>query len=689
MINIYLDNIFTKSNNIDEITRKVYYTIVISKYINNKNNTKIINDLITSINAQKINYLKNIINFFIKKNKLDIFFNTLIQNKNFTTNTLFIIIDSSPNIKEINNILFNISYTKLKLFNYKWFLYKSNIGILINKINSKLFSTVNNNNLIIADNLNINSSIIFFNANKYKLLFINNIDVKNLWLDRLLDHSYNYDYTNNYNYDYEIFMLFIINILLYSYNFIINNPLKYSTNINFITKYIIRFIDVFVSKSIANLHIQLKELNLYTNNKEKITRIYIFLYNKKFINKINIFIDNLIIRNRLDENEKNILTRFLINYNNVFSYNLYENINFNDTKNILYLTETQFNLLIETFIYNVKHNAFNLNFINNIINTIVFAYNFYKYEIINENLLTYFIYYYHDDTEIFNSEKYINFLLDLINETNTIDPKIKDHFNKFVYNINILCKENLEDIIIYIPKINNFRIFIKLKAFNVLSSNRKYFQIVNYVNNKNFVKNATNRLNKLLILIFDLVFDFKNIIDDIVVKNIVNTFNYFLNNIINNKFNLIKCKEYVALQYYPKYIIKKIIHIYTEFDSDNFINILVESQYMNIENYKYISNIIDNKTFKLYYLLKFNKMISKMNENKIKKIPEKYLDPLTYEIMKDPVELPNSKIILDKTTILNVLIDKNIDPYDRTFLTEDMLINKDDLKYEINEFIKS
>lgn len=51
-------------------------------------------------------------------------------------------------------------------------------------------------------------------------------------------------------------------------------------------------------------------------------------------------------------------------------------------------------------------------------------------------------------------------------------------------------------------------------------------------------------------------------------------------------------------------------------------------------------------------------------------IPDEFLDPLCYEIMKDPVLLPTSKNIMDKLNIVKHLLNDKTDPFNRAPLEE-------------------
>lgn len=58
----------------------------------------------------------------------------------------------------------------------------------------------------------------------------------------------------------------------------------------------------------------------------------------------------------------------------------------------------------------------------------------------------------------------------------------------------------------------------------------------------------------------------------------------------------------------------------------------------------------------------------------VEEAPEEYCCFMTYELMNDPVKLPNSGVIVERANIEKSLMRAEIDPYDRTPLTKDMLI---------------
>ena len=64
-------------------------------------------------------------------------------------------------------------------------------------------------------------------------------------------------------------------------------------------------------------------------------------------------------------------------------------------------------------------------------------------------------------------------------------------------------------------------------------------------------------------------------------------------------------------------------------------------------------------------------------------ILDNYLDPLTNEIMTDPVRLPGSGNVIDRLVIKKHLLSDKTDPFNRALLKEEDLIEMPELKKEI------
>eukprot|EP00899_Mesostigma_viride_P025856 jgi/Mesvir1/6455/Mv19535-RA.2 len=64
-------------------------------------------------------------------------------------------------------------------------------------------------------------------------------------------------------------------------------------------------------------------------------------------------------------------------------------------------------------------------------------------------------------------------------------------------------------------------------------------------------------------------------------------------------------------------------------------------------------------------------------------IPDEFLDPIQFTLMTDPVTLPSSKMVVDRSSIQRHLLSDQTDPFNRSLLTVDMLIPNHELKQRI------
>ncbi|KAL9938868.1 hypothetical protein V8E36_002587 [Tilletia maclaganii] len=67
-------------------------------------------------------------------------------------------------------------------------------------------------------------------------------------------------------------------------------------------------------------------------------------------------------------------------------------------------------------------------------------------------------------------------------------------------------------------------------------------------------------------------------------------------------------------------------------------------------------------------------------------IPDEYLDPLMATLMKDPVMLPKSRVVVDRSTIKSHLLSDSTDPFNRAPLKIEDVIADDELRAKIQAF---
>mmetsp|Transcript_338 Transcript_338/g.491 ORF Transcript_338/g.491 Transcript_338/m.491 type:complete len:880 (-) Transcript_338:180-2819(-) len=68
--------------------------------------------------------------------------------------------------------------------------------------------------------------------------------------------------------------------------------------------------------------------------------------------------------------------------------------------------------------------------------------------------------------------------------------------------------------------------------------------------------------------------------------------------------------------------------------------------------------------------------------------PDEFLDPLMCTFMKDPVLLPTSGTVIDRSTIMQHLLNDPVDPFNRKPLTVDMIIPATELKEKMENWLE-
>lgn len=68
--------------------------------------------------------------------------------------------------------------------------------------------------------------------------------------------------------------------------------------------------------------------------------------------------------------------------------------------------------------------------------------------------------------------------------------------------------------------------------------------------------------------------------------------------------------------------------------------------------------------------------------------PDDFLDPLLMTYMKDPVYLPTSDTVVDRSTITQHLLNDPTDPFNRKELTVDMIKPATELKERMNKWLE-
>ena len=183
-------------------------------------------------------------------------------------------------------------------------------------------------------------------------------------------------------------------------------------------------------------------------------------------------------------------------------------------------------------------------------------------------------------------------------------------------------------------------------------------------------------------------------------EKLANLLNYCLDE-FTAKSSQLKIKNKNDYEFNPSYIMESIIKIFSYFvDYEEFIEFVVSDQ----RAYKYENFTkaikLKNEYNKVRVDMEISEKFDDLVYNKLKKAeklveqntinyddaPEEFLDPLTFNLMENPVTLPSSHMNIDRRNIEDYLLSNPTDPFNRNPLTKEELIPNVELKKKIDEY---
>jgi len=184
------------------------------------------------------------------------------------------------------------------------------------------------------------------------------------------------------------------------------------------------------------------------------------------------------------------------------------------------------------------------------------------------------------------------------------------------------------------------------------------------------------------------------------VERVAEMINYYINKFNGPRVISLKVKEPKKFGFRPKILMREIIRIFLVFAEDQaFLKATAsdERSYDTSVFAKAAANFERKEVLNDSEMRKFKAVLGKLeglaNEMKnedelLSDAPQKFLDPIMSTIMKDPVMLPESKVIVDRSVIKRHLLNSTTDPFNRSKLEVADLVDMPDLKKEIEEFIQ-
>ncbi|CCF60736.1 hypothetical protein KAFR_0L01270 [Kazachstania africana CBS 2517] len=183
------------------------------------------------------------------------------------------------------------------------------------------------------------------------------------------------------------------------------------------------------------------------------------------------------------------------------------------------------------------------------------------------------------------------------------------------------------------------------------------------------------------------------------VDRLASMLNYNLESLVGPKCGGLKVKDPEQYSFNPKELLEALCTVYINLsDESEFISAVArDTRSFNKDLFIRAINILGKKTGLVSddfcnALFDFARKAQERKDSEEEEdleygdVPDEFLDPLMYTIMKDPVTLPASRVNIDRSTIKAHLLSDSTDPFNRMPLKLEDVIPNDELKQRILEF---
>ena len=185
------------------------------------------------------------------------------------------------------------------------------------------------------------------------------------------------------------------------------------------------------------------------------------------------------------------------------------------------------------------------------------------------------------------------------------------------------------------------------------------------------------------------------------VDRLAGMLDYNIVALVGPKYNELKVKNPEEYRFDPGELLFRLCSIFINLSMENeFVDAVArDERSFRPECFKKAINIlyrvgkVPNQEFE-NKLLTFSKRAAdkkaeeEEEESELGEIPDEFLDPLMFTLMKDPVKLPHSKVSIDRSVIKAHLMNDPTDPFNRTPLKIEDVKEDEELRSKIQAWIK-
>ncbi len=171
-----------------------------------------------------------------------------------------------------------------------------------------------------------------------------------------------------------------------------------------------------------------------------------------------------------------------------------------------------------------------------------------------------------------------------------------------------------------------------------------------------------------------------------IVQRLADMLDYNLDAMVGPKSKSLKVDNLQEYNFNPGSLLSEIVDVYLNLaKKENFILAVVrDGRSYKPTNFAMAASILKNKRLKgPEEIVKWNKLVENFAKAKqededaeaeLGEVPDEFLDPLMYTLMEDPVILPVSKSIMDRSTIRSHLLSDPHDPFNRVPLSIEQVL---------------
>ena len=184
------------------------------------------------------------------------------------------------------------------------------------------------------------------------------------------------------------------------------------------------------------------------------------------------------------------------------------------------------------------------------------------------------------------------------------------------------------------------------------------------------------------------------------VERVAHMVDFFLNRLVGPQVEELKVKNREKYGFKPKQLLSEIVSIFISLSRHTSFREAVVADVRSYDKDVFSKGLHIVRKRGLVYIERVNEFELilkdletrsegvKNDEEKLGEIPEEFLDPYMYTLMRNPVILPRSQQRMDRAVVIRHLMNDPLDPFTRQPFTKEELVPDEELQAKIDAFIK-